>query len=131
MNYIEAKVTNIQGVEHLNIISFEASKQTLSMLSLELNDAIKVGSTVRLGVKATNIFLSKEMQVNLSIDTQLKVKIKTLNFGELLCSVSFDFAGETLESIITKEVALKMNLSPEDEILALIKSTDLSVIEVL
>jgi len=131
MNYIRAKVSDIQGVEHLHIISFEASGQKLSMVSLELNDVIKVGSEVRLGVKASNIFIAKETQVNLSIATQLKVKIKALNFGELLCAISFDFAGETLESIITKEMCLTMDLAPEDEILALIKSTDLSIIEVL
>ncbi len=131
MNTIRAVVNRRESCESINIVNFLADKQSLSMISLELSKEIREGVEVNLGVKSTNIALAKDFEGLLSLSNQLKVKISVLNFGVLLCSVKFEFAGDTLESIITKASAESMHLQIGDEITALIKSSDLSIIEVL
>ena len=131
MNYIVAVVEERQSCESLNLVSFKADGQDLSMISLALPTEIKEGTKVRLGVKSTNIALAKNLSGELSFSNQLKIKIKSLHFGELLCSVKFEFSGEIQESVITKASVLRMNIQVEDELVALIKSSDLSIVEVL
>ena len=131
MNYIRAIVDKRESCDNINIVSFITDEQSLSMISLELSEQIKHGVKVLLGVKSTNIALAKNLTGFLSVSNQLKVKIDSLTMGELLCSVKFEFADELQESIITKTSAERMQLQVGDEITALIKSSDLSIVEVL
>jgi molybdopterin-binding protein len=131
MNRLSATITDIKSVDSINVVSFDVAKRTMKMMSLELNEALVVGSKVLLGAKATNIALAKEANPMLSISNQLDVTIARIDMGALLCSVKFDFDGHLLESIITRDSALKMQLTVGDTIVALIKSSELSIVEVL
>jgi molybdopterin-binding protein len=83
------------------------------------------------GAKATNIALAKEHPGMMSISNRLEVRIEAVDMGALLCSVRFDFAGELWESIITRGSTLAMELDLGDKIVALIKSSELSIVEIL
>ncbi len=131
MNRLSATITDIRSVDSINVVSFDAAQRTMKMMSLELNEALGVGTKVLLGAKATNIALAKEANPMLSISNQLDVTIERIDMGTLLCSVKFNFAGHLLESIITRDSALKMQLRVGDTIVALIKSSELSILEVL
>jgi molybdopterin-binding protein len=131
VNYIRAEVKKIQSVDALNIVEFSASGQKIKMMSLELNEDIKVGAKVRLSVKSTNISLAKELNSKISISNILHVEIKEIKYGELLCSVRLKFALEELECVITKEACLDMDLQNEKKIMALISENEVSIMEVL
>jgi len=89
MNTITATITDIQNVDAINIVSFDAAGQSMRMMALELNERLAVGSKVLLGAKATNIALAKEEQAMISISNQLDVTIAGITMGVLLCSVHF------------------------------------------
>ena len=131
MNKIAARITDIQSADAINIVSFDAAGQSMRMMALELNAQLAVGSKVLVGAKATNIALAKEEQAMISISNQLEVTIAGITMGALLCSVTFEFAGQVWESVITRESALRMQLDVGDKIIALIKSSELSIVEVL
>ncbi len=130
MNTIQASITKIEGTDNLNLVSFRAGDEMLRMMSLELDKNLNVGLNVLLGVKATSVSLSREKNSMLSISNQLPVRIERIDTGELLSSVKLSFLGTLVESIITKDSALRMGLAPGDEIIALIKASDLSIVEV-
>ena len=131
MNKIAAIITEIQSVDTLNIVSFDVAGQQMQMMALELGEELTVGSSVIVGAKATNIVLAKERVEVITISNQLEVKIVGIEMGELLCNVCFDLAGERWESIITRESALRTTLSVNDKVVALIKSSELSIMEIL
>ena len=131
MNRIHAKVTAIKSVENITIVTFYAAEQVMRMMALELDTEIEVGTKVLLGVKATSIALAKQLQGEISTSNQLEVQIDQMNVGALLCSIRFKFAGESLESVITRASAERMELKEGDAITALVKSSDLSILEVL
>ncbi len=131
MNYITAVVRRRESFEKLNILSLEANNQHLTMTSLALSDTIQEGTKVILAYKSTNVILAKNLAGELSISNQLKVKIASLNIGKLLCSVRFIFTEELQEGIITKVSSERMKLRVGDEVIALIKASDLSIEEVL
>jgi len=131
MNYIKASVTSIDMFENITVVGFEAGHEALIMMSLELDSSLQVGSVVTLALKATTVSLSKGKNAMMSISNQLSMRIQSIDMGKLLCSVKLSFEGTLLESIITKNSALRMGLNPGDEIVALIKASDLAIAEIL
>ncbi len=131
MNQIEANITNIDSFENINVVSFKVGSHSMKMMSLELAKSLHVGSKVILGAKATHISLAKNLSGDLSISNILHVRVKEVNNGEVLSSIKFDYEGVLFESIITKASSLAMQLKKNDEIIALIKSSELSIVEIL
>jgi molybdopterin-binding protein len=131
MNKIKASIKNIKKVDKLCVATFEVGPQTMKMISLDLADDFKENTNIMLGVKASSIMLAKDLSGVLSTSNQLKCKIISLENGELLTSVKLAFEAQTLESVITKDSSSKMDLKVDDEVTALIKASELSILEVL
>jgi len=131
MSHIIAEVQEIQSVQNLNIISFTCNNAVLKMMSLDLNNTITKGSQVMLTCKPTAIAIGKNIQGQLSYANQLHVKIRSLETGELLSALQLEFGEFVLESIITTDSQKRMQLKEGEEVIALIKSSDLSIAKVL
>ena len=131
MNKIAASITKIQSSDVINIVSFDVAGQRMKMMALELDEGLQVDSKVMIGVKATNIVLSKEQIETISISNQLEVKVVSVNMGTLLCSVRFALEDEEWESLISRESALKIGVEADKMAVALIKSSELSIVEIL
>ena len=130
MNKLNASVASIQSTENLSIVSFKVQAQEMSMVSLGLNIPIKLDSQVVLGFKANSVALAKEFSGVISTSNQLKCIVKSIRNGELLSSIKLSVSDEIIESVITYKSALKMNLQVGDEVIALVKANELSILEV-
>jgi len=131
MSNIIATIVDIKNCDSLNIVEFTFCNQSLSMMSLELNNKIKIGSKVRLSIKSTNIAISKDFISNISFENRLKCKILSIENGELLSSVTIEIGNTTLEVILTKQSVKNMNLNINDEVLAFINMSELSISEII
>lgn len=129
MNRIRAVVTAIDSVDNLTIIALDAEGTPLRMMALGLNIPVEVGSRVVLGVKASHIALARECGGEITISNRLPTVIESVNNGTLVSSIKLRFDGEVIESIITRESSLRLELQPGDGIIALIKASDLSILE--
>ncbi len=127
---ITAKIKSIENVDSLNIVKFDFYDTTLTMMSLDLNDEIKVGKTVKLAVKPTQIAIAKNFNGELSYSNQLKSTIISIENGQLLSSIKLKYFDTTLESIITASSSKRMALHVEDEVTVLIKANELSISEI-
>ena len=131
INKILARIEKIEHKEQLTIVTFSTKEHQLKMMSLELSPATHTAKELLLTTKATNIALAKNYQGELSYSNQLQTTVKNLEMGELLCSVELLFEGEILESVITADSAKRMNIAVGDKLTALIKSSDISIMEVI
>ncbi len=131
MSSIIATVHNIQTVQNLNIVSFTCNESLLKMMSLDLEEQIQKGTKVLLTCKPTAIAIAKNFQGQLSYANQLHVSITNINVGELLSVLKLQFGEFVLESVITTDSQKRMQLQCGEEVIALIKSSDLSIKEVL
>lgn len=127
MNKIEATITEIKKHQNISALSFSALGSTMSMVALEIDEKLQIGTEVILKAKATNISLAKEIQNQLSISNQLQGEIFEVSYGAILCSVKIKIGDTLLESIITQNSASKMDIKVGDTIIALIKATDVSI----
>lgn len=131
MNLFVAKITEIKSVQNLNILKFECMGTTLSMMSLELDARIKVGTSVKLSSKPIHVAIAKEFSGSVSYSNQLPVEVISVDNGELLASIKLNFQGILFESIITRESSDRMSLHVDNKVTALIKANDLSIVDVL
>lgn len=130
MNHINAIVKDIQSMDNLSIVTFDAHGHSLRMMALGLNFPLKVGSKVILGAKASNISLAKNLSGMISISNQLDCIIESVDKGSLLSSVKVRFNEVILESVITLESADQMDLRVGESVISLIKESELSILEV-
>jgi len=131
MNKMTATITDIQSVDELNIVKFKFCNQSLSMVSLELSNDVKVGSNIELSAKSTHIAIAKNISGELSYSNQIKAKIIDINNGQLLSSIKAQIDETIIESVITTNSSIRMNLKIDDDIILLIKATELSIYKVL
>jgi len=127
MNRLTATVKEIVNIDNLHITTCQLGTQSLKMVSLELCKVLEIDKEVNLSVKSTNISLAKNFRGDISILNQLKAKVTAVDNGQLLSSIQVDVEGFTLESLVTLEASLSMELSVGDEVLVLLKGSEVSV----
>jgi len=131
MSNLIASVKDIQKCDSLHIVKFECYSQTLSMMSLDLDEQIKVGSKVKLVVKPSHVAIAKNFSGDVSYSNILKATVLNCENGQLLSSVKLKYFDTTLESIITLNSSKRMNIKSGDEVVAFIKASEISIGEVL
>ena len=127
MNQLKATIIKIDNIDNLNLLTLSCGKQTIKILTLELNPNLKVNSSVKLSVKSTDIAIAKNCNGMLSYTNQLKAKITNIKNGKLLSSIRIDIEGFGLESIIMLDSCLKMGLKVGDEVVVLLNSNNISI----
>lgn len=131
MNKLKATVTKIETLSPLNIVSFDAVGQTVSMMSLDLDETITVGCTVELTVKPSHITIAKSFTGVISCANQLKAKVKSIDKGQLLSGLGLEMADCVVEAMITAQLSEAMALKVGDEVMALINASEISIVRVL
>jgi molybdopterin-binding protein len=137
MSQIVATIGKIESVESLNVVTFVSNGSRLTMVSLELGEEVSVGRNVTLSCKPTSValakpeILKKERGEMLSYANQIAVTITSVTKGKLLSSVLLRFGDATLEALIITASLEQMGLKEGDAAIALIKVSDLSILEVL
>ncbi len=131
MNQIKASITQIDTVDNLNIVKFDFHGHSLTMMSLGLNDETSVGKEVILGIKPTHISIGNDFSGLVSYANQIKATIISCENGKLLSSIKLSVNDVVLESIITFESTLRMDLKVDDDVTMMLKASELSILKVL
>lgn len=131
MSQLKATIVQIDSVDNLNIVKFDFYGHSLKMMSLGLSAEITVGKEVILGIKPTHIAIGKGFSGLVSYSNQIKAKITSCENGKLLSSIKLSVEDVVLESIITVESTSNMDLKVDDDVMMIIKASDLSILEVL
>lgn len=131
MNRFFATVTKIQTKENLNIVNFEFASHKLTMMSLDLDESLRVNSQVTLSVKPTHIALAKDFVGVVSYSNQLGAEIVEVENGELLSSIKLSVGDAMFESIITKDSSTRMDLKVGDMVKIFMKASELSISEIV
>jgi len=131
MSNLTAFVSDIESCDNLHIIKFKTKSNTLTMMSLDISNDIKINTKVKLSVKPSSIAIAKGINSELSYSNQISCKIISCDIGELLTSIEVQFDAIVLESIITTSSAKRMNLKVNDDVVILIKASELSIKEII
>ncbi|BAK71903.1 MAG: molybdopterin-binding protein [Arcobacter sp.] len=131
MNKLVATIKKINSIDSLNIVEFDFFGKNLKMMSLDLGKNIQIDKKVTLSVKPTNIIIAKNLFGEISLSNQFVATIQKIENGHLLSNIILKINDTYLESIITVDSSKKMNLQKDEDVLVLIKASDLSIQDVL
>ena len=134
MSTLRATICDIRGYDNLHIVQFDLFTQKLTMLSLELDESVRVGSTVELAIKPTQITLAKGQDSTLACSNRLIGQITQITNGSLLSSVQVQISNNpdcTLEAILLKDIFVTMNCQLGDTLALWIKESDISIARVV
>lgn len=85
------------------------------------------GATVRILVKATEVALATAPVDGVSIRNQMPGTVSEVSSGGAMASVKMDIEGGSLTAAITKDAASDLGLAAGTSVVALVKSTDISL----
>lgn len=131
MNQIVARISKIESVDNLNIVTFDFHGRALKMMSLDLGEDVKVGKEVLLRIKPTHLIVAKNVSGMLSISNSISAKVTSIEHGKLLSSVKVTVNDMMLESIMIVESIEQMELKVEDDVSIMIAESELSIAKVL
>ena len=125
-----AKVSKIETMKHLSLVQFDVKGHTLCMMSLGITTPIPIGSDVSLCVNAPGVLIVKGAYDTISSSNQLTCKVTRITMGALLVSICLEFSEIVIESLITKQACDTMDLQEGDSVIAIIKESDIAIVEV-
>ncbi|ECR1868290.1 TPA: molybdenum-pterin-binding protein [Campylobacter jejuni] len=126
MNLIKGQICELLNQEDIVIVKILSKEVIFSVLMLELKslENLKIGVSVELLFKEHELCFSASKTL-LSVENSFLAKITKVKKGELLYQVFFDFKGNELSSIITKEKALELEICKNQEWLCFVKANDI------
>ncbi len=130
MSSLRAKVLDIASCESLHIVKFDYHDSVISMMSLALDETIMIGCEVSLLINPSHVAIAKKHYDDISYANQLPATIERITFGSLLTSITLLLVDTTIESIITTESAKRMDLKVGEDVVALIKASEVAISKV-
>jgi molybdate transport system regulatory protein len=133
MNRLLGTITTIESNDHLSLVDVLAGQDTFTAMLLETPRSaphLKVGNTVAVLFKETEVSLAKNLSGQLSLRNRIRATVRQIRRGDILCEVVLDRNGQTLTSIITTRAVKRLELKEGDEVEALVKANEVSLAEV-
>jgi molybdopterin-binding protein len=111
-------------------VTFLVKDEELTMMALELPRGVKLGANVILGIKPSFVLIAKEKSKDISLTNQINAKIANIKLGKLLVTVKLKSSVGTFESLITKKSYDMMGLHASQDVVVMMKASEISIIKV-
>ncbi|NLT51984.1 MAG: TOBE domain-containing protein [Ignavibacteria bacterium] len=133
MNKLKGKITNIQQSGAVMLIDLEVNGQGFSALlieSAEKPEWLKTEQAVNLVFKETEVSLAKKLAGQISVRNRMNCKVINIERGQLLSKVKLQFGDYPITSVITTRAADSLLIAAGEEIEALVKANEISLMKI-
>ena len=133
MNRWSGTIVAIESNDHLSLVDVLAGEDTFTALLLETPQSaphLKVGNTVAILFKETEVALAKNLAGQISLRNRVPCTVSQIRRGDILCEILLERNGQMLTSIITTRAALRLNIQIGDKVEVLVKANEVSLAEV-
>lgn len=129
MNKLKVKIRSVQEQEGICHVLFEYFGDVVSSLIVNLDDKPKynVGEIVQIVFKESELFLAKDLKGSVSVRNKFSSKVIGVSEGKIITKVFLGYKENILVSLISTVSASEMNLKAGDDILGMVKSTEVSI----
>lgn len=132
MNKLPGIITNIQQSGAILLVDIKVADRLFSALLIESANQpewVKIGETIDIVFKETEVSLAKNLSGQISLRNRMQCVVVKIDRGELLSRVFLKFQEYTLSSAITTRSVDSLNLNIGDEVEALVKSNEVSLMK--
>ena len=133
MNRLLGIITAIESNDHLSLVDVAVGQDSFTAMLLETPQSaphLKVGNRVAVLFKETEVSLAKNLSGKISLRNRVRGTVRQIRHGDILCEVVLERDGQTLTSIITSRAVKRLELQEGDEVEALVKANEVSLVEV-
>jgi molybdate transport system regulatory protein len=130
MNRLPGVITAIQSAGHVALADVEVAGGSMSALLIESEVQgahFKPGAAVLVLFQETEVSLAKQLAGLISLRNRLKTRVKQVDKGGVLTRTVLDYHGHEIISVITTRSAERLQLAVGDEIEALIKANEVTL----
>lgn len=132
MNVLEATITRIESSNHLSLVDLQVQGDPVAVVIVETGDTadyLKAGNPVAVTFKETEVALSRDPSVSISLRNRFSCTVVRINEGRILTAIDLDYNGTPIQSIITTRSARELSLTPGERVTALVKTNEVSLIQ--
>ncbi len=133
MNKLRGRITGIESNDHLSLVDVEVSGDAFTATLLETPEDspyLQVGNEVDVLFKETEVSLAKGLSGLISLRNRVNTIVKSVRGGVILSEVVLDYRGQSLSSIITTRSIKRLDIKAGDEIEAMVKANEVTLMEV-
>ena len=132
MNRLRGRIISIQSNDHVSLVDVDVSGDIFTATLLETpEDAayLRMGNVVDVLFKETEVSLAKGLSGLISLRNRVNTTVKLVRGGIILSEVVLDYRGQTISSIITTGSIRRLDIKPGDEVEALVKANEVTLME--
>ena len=132
MNKLSGKITRIQQSGAILLVDVDVDGHGFSAMLIESAthpEWLQEGNLIDLVFKETEVSLAKNLSGMISMRNRMKCTVQHIERGELLSKVSLQFQKYTVTSAITTRSVDSLQLSIGDEVEALVKANEVSLMK--
>jgi molybdopterin-binding protein len=132
MNKLTGTITQIQQSGAILLVDVDINGQSFSALLIESAlqpQWLQKGNAVDVVFKETEVSLAKGLSGLISMRNRMDCKVLHVNQGELLSNVKLQFQNVELTSAITTRSVNSLQIKVGDEIEALVKANEISLMK--
>lgn len=133
MNTLTGEIAAITTDQNISLVKVLAGGQLFYSIILDTPDTspwLKTGSPVRLLFKETEVMIAlpTSSPLLISVRNQLPCHISSITSGTILCELTLALSvGPQIKAIITRAACDALSLKENDQIIALIKTNEVSL----
>lgn len=132
MNKLTGTISKIQQSGAILLVDVDVDGHSFSAMSIESAtqpEWLQPGNTIELVFKETEVSLAKNLSGMISMRNRMKCTVLHIDRGELLSKVSLQFQKHTITSAITTRSVNSLDLKIGDEVEALVKANEVSLMK--
>lgn len=132
MNRLRGRIAAIQSNGFVSLVDVTVGSDTFTALLLEAPASapyLTVGREVQVLFKEPEVSLAKGLSGQISLRNRIRATVCEIRRGEILSEVRLDYHGQAVASIITTRAVERLELREGDEVEALVKANEVSLME--
>jgi molybdate transport system regulatory protein len=131
MNKLEGIIIHITSQDDLSLIDLKVDNDLFTTILINSDDIdyLKTDNKVFILFKETEVSIAKNLSGILSIRNKMRSKVKEILKGKILTKVVLDYKDKSIISIITTRSVNELDLQIGDEVDALVKTNEVSIMK--
>jgi molybdate transport system regulatory protein len=132
MNRIEVTIKQVMNSGGIVMVDMEAAGLTMTALLIDTpyNPAwLKQGNLIYAVFKETEVSIAKDFSGKISLRNKLPCRVIKIVRGELLSIIHMNFRDNEIQSAITTRSVEMLDLKIDDEVTAMIKANEITLMQ--
>lgn len=132
MNKLTGTISKIQQSGAILLVDVDVDGHSFSAMLIESAtqlEWLQEGNSIDLVFKETEVSLAKNLSGLISMRNRMKCMVQQIERGALLSKISLKFKGYTVTSAITTRSVDSLELKIGDEVEALVKANEVSLMK--